>query len=123
MAVAHPLLGSFFSNPFFPSRSLLLMKLGLTTAQDYLALVVRRRWWIIAPFIALSCVAATLTYFLPKSYVSEALILVRPRDVPQDFVKDLIAGTPAQRLKVIEQTVLSRTNLLSILQEFGSDFP
>jgi succinoglycan biosynthesis transport protein ExoP len=99
------------------------MKLGLTTAQDYLALVVRRRWWIIAPFIALSCVTATLTYFLPKSYVSEALILVRPRDVPLDFVKDLIAGTPSQRLKVIEQTVLSRTNLLSILREFGSDFP
>lgn len=99
------------------------MKLGLTTAQDYLALMVRRRWWIIAPFIALSCVAAILTYFLPKSYVSETLILVRPRDVPQDFVKDLIAGSPAQRLKVIEQTVLSRTNLLSILREFGSDFP
>ena len=95
------------------------MKLGLTTAQDYLALVVRRRWWIIAPFIALSCVAATLTYFLPKSYVSETLILVQPRDVPRDFVKDLIAGTPEERLRIIQQTVLSRTNLLKIVNEFG----
>ena len=99
------------------------MKLGLTTPQDYLALLVRRRWWVIAPFIALSCTAAILTYFLPKSYVSETLILVRPRDVPQDFVKDLLAGTPEERLKTIEQTVLSRTNLVSILREFGDSLP
>ena len=99
------------------------MKIGLTTPQDFLALVVRRRWWVIAPFIALSCAAATLIYFLPKSYVSETLILVRPRDVPKDFVKDLIAGTPEERLKTIEQTVLSRTNLVQILREFGDNLP
>jgi succinoglycan biosynthesis transport protein ExoP len=99
------------------------MKLGLSKPQDFLALLVRRRWWVIAPFIALSCATAVLTHFLPKSYVSETLILVRPRDVPNDFVKDLIAGTPEQRLKVIEQTVLSRTNLLQILREFSDDLP
>ena len=99
------------------------MKIGLTTPQDFLALVVRRRWWVIAPFIALSCAAATLIYFLPKSYVSETLILVRPRDVPKDFVRDLIAGTPEERLKTIEQTVLSRTNLVQILREFGDNLP
>src|SRR5215472_10059042 len=99
------------------------MKLGLSTPRDFLALLVRRRWWVIAPFIALSCAAAVLTYFLPKSYVSETLILVRPRDVPKDFVRDLIAGTPEERLKTIEQTVLSRTNLVQILREFGDNLP
>jgi polysaccharide chain length determinant protein (PEP-CTERM system associated) len=99
------------------------MKIGLTTSQDFLALLVRRRWWVIAPFIALSLAGATLTHFLPKSYVSETLILVRPRDVPKDFVKDLISGTPQERLKAIEQTVLSRTNLLQILREFGDNLP
>jgi len=99
------------------------MKLGLSNPQDFLALLVRRRWWVIAPFIGLSCAFAILTHFLPRSYVSETMILVRPRDIPNDFVRDLIAGTPEQRLKVIEQTVLSRTNLLQILREFGDDLP
>ena len=99
------------------------MKLGLSKPQDFLALLVRRRWWVIAPFIALSCAVAVLTHFLPKSYVSETLILVRPRDVPNDFVRDLIAGSPEQRLRSIEQTVLSRTNLIQILREFGDDLP
>ena len=67
------------------------MRIGLNNAQDFFALVVRRRWWVIGPFVALTCAVAVLTYVLPKTYVSETLILVRPRDVPQDFVKDLRA--------------------------------
>src|SRR5215475_9526880 len=73
------------------------------------------------PFLALSKTVALFTYILPKMYVSDTLILIRPRDVPNDFVKDLIAGTTQERLSAIEQRVLSRTNLVPILQEFGDD--
>src|SRR5215831_14001446 len=99
------------------------MKIGLSTPQDFFALLIRRRWWVIGPFIALSCMSAVLITFLPKSYLSETLILVKPRDVPADFVKDLIAGSPQQRLRAIEQTILSRTNLIQILREFGDSLP
>jgi len=94
--------------------------LSLNGTQDYLALLVRRKWWILIPFIALSSAVAVLTYILPKSYVSDTLILIRPRDVPNDLVRDLIAGTTEQRLSAIEQTVLSRTNLVQVLREFDS---
>src|SRR5215831_2953996 len=93
--------------------------LSLSSTQDVLALVIRRRWWLIWPFLGLSCAVALFTYILPKMYISDTLILIRPRDVPNDFVKDLIAGTTEQRLSAIEQRVLSRTNLVQILQEFG----
>src|SRR5258706_12316520 len=99
------------------------MRSGLTTPQDLLALLIRRRWWIIAPFLGLSCAVAILTHFLPRVFVSETLILVRPRDVPEEFVKDLIAGTDEQRLKPIQQPVLSVTNLIQILREFGERLP
>ncbi len=99
------------------------MRIGLSSPQDFLALIVRRKWWVIAPFIALSCAVAVLTRFLPKVYISETLILVRPREVPEDFVKDLIAGTAEERLRTIEQTILSRTNLVQILREFGDRLP
>jgi len=47
------------------------------------------------------------------------MLQVQQREVPTDFVKDLISGTTNQRLSSIEQTILSRTNLLKILSEFG----
>src|SRR5438093_8973272 len=99
------------------------MRVGLDGTKDVLELVVRRKWWVVLPFVALSCAAGVLTYILPRTFVSETLILVRPRDVPEDFVKDLTAGSPEERLKAIEQTILSRTNLIEILKEFGDRLP
>src|SRR5437867_9960088 len=95
------------------------MKLsGLSSPRDFLALLVRRKWWIVAPFLTLSLASALLAYILPMMYVSESLILIQPRGVPAEFVKDLIAGSTEQRLSAIEKTVLSRTNLLQILHQF-----
>src|SRR2546426_12161947 len=99
------------------------MRVGLDGTKDVLELVVRRKWWVVLPFVALSCAAGVLTYILPRTFVSETLILVRPRDVPEDFVKDLTAGSPEERLKAIEQTILSRTNLIQILRELGDRLP
>src|SRR2546428_836616 len=99
------------------------MRVGLEGTKDVLELVVRRKWWVVLPFVALSCAAGVLTYILPRTFVSETLILVRPRDVPEDFVKDLTAGSSEERLKAIEQTILSRTNLIEILKEFGDRLP
>src|SRR5688572_8859050 len=98
------------------------MRIGLSSPQDILALLVRRRWWVIIPFLALSCAVTVLTKALPKVFVSQSLILVRPRDVPQSFVVDLI-GSTQERLKSIEKTVLSRTNLLAVLNEFEGQLP
>ena len=97
------------------------MRIGISTPQDFLALLVRRKWWVIFPFIGLTCASVLLASLLPSVYVSEALILVQPRDVPEDFVMDLIGGSSQQRLSTIQQTVLSRTNLLQILREFEAD--
>jgi succinoglycan biosynthesis transport protein ExoP len=51
------------------------------------------------------------------------LILLQPRDVPPDFVRDLIGGDTDARLRTIEHTILSRTNLLNVLGEFGNRLP
>ncbi len=97
--------------------------LSLSNPRNFLALLVRRKWWILVPFIGLSLAVALLTHLLPWMYVSESLILIQPRGVPEDFVKDLIAGSTEQRLSAIEKTVLSRTNLLLILDQFEANLP
>jgi polysaccharide biosynthesis transport protein len=99
------------------------MKIGIKSLQDFMAFLVRRKWWVIAPFVALSCIVAVLTKQLPRVYISDSLVLIRPRDVPTTFVMDLISGSTEQRLRSIQQTVLSRGNLVAILNEFGADLP
>ncbi|MDM7996460.1 MAG: Wzz/FepE/Etk N-terminal domain-containing protein [Acidobacteriota bacterium] len=90
---------------------------------DYLALLVRRRWWVIIPAVALCGLSILLTLVFPKMYRSQTMILIQQRDVPDDFVKDLIGENIDERLKAIEQTILSRTNLLRIVNEFESRLP
>jgi len=100
------------------------MKLvNLNGPQDVMALLVRRKWWILFPFVALSAGVILITIILPQMYVSQSLIIVRPRDVPVDFVKDLIAGTQVERLSVITERVLSDSNLKSVLVQFEDQLP
>lgn len=95
-----------------------MKRLSLNGPDEYLALVIRRRWWLVIPFLLLFLGVAVITYHLPEAYVSETLILVAPRDVPEDFVKDLITVGTQERLDTVRQAVLSRTNLLRISTEF-----
>lgn len=100
-----------------------MRRINLNGLQDVMALLVRRKWWIVYPFLALSSAVLLLTYMLPRLYESRALVLIQSRDVPNDFVKDLLAASASQRLNTIQQTVLSRTNLLEILTEFRDSLP
>jgi len=100
-----------------------MKRFNLSGPQDIMALLVRRKWWIVFPFIGLSCAVVLLAYILPKMYVSQSSILITPRDVPKDFVKDLISGSAAQRVTTIQQLVLSRTSLNQVIDEYKDDFP
>ena len=100
-----------------------MKKVRLKNLNDYLALIVRQRWLVISIFVALCGLTILLALVMPKSYTSQTMILLQPRDVPSDFVKDLIGSNIDERLSAIEQTVLSRTNLLKILDEYQSRMP
>jgi polysaccharide biosynthesis transport protein len=98
-----------------------MKKLLLASPFDYLAILVRRKWWVVVPFLVLLLPALFLVYQLPDVYISEASILVEPREVPNDFVRNLVSTSPEQRLTAIQQEILSRSNLLKIINEFDED--
>src|SRR2546425_5963705 len=94
-----------------------MKKLSFSGVEDYLALIARRKWWALAPFLLLTVMVILVARLLPDIYVSETLILVEP-ELPSDFVKDLVNVSIEKRLREIQETVLSRTNLLRIINEF-----
>lgn len=84
----------------------------------YLDMALRRKWWIIIPFLL--TVLGGLTYALksPRIYEAQTLILVQPQKVPKEFIRSIVSIGVEERLKTITQQVTSRTNLESIIKEY-----
>lgn len=84
----------------------------------YLDMALRRKWWVLIPFLL--TVLAGLAYALitPKIYEAQTLILVQAQKVPQDYVREIVSTNVEDRLRTITQQVTSRTNLEKIIQEF-----
>lgn len=86
---------------------------------DYIAIGMRRKWYIIIPFIAAVFISFGVYKYLPKIYKATTLILVQPQRVPETYVRPTITSSIGERLNTISQEILSRTRLEKIIQEFN----
>ena len=89
------------------------------SSEDYIE-IVRRRWWLVMALALLGAGAGYgLAHFLPKHYTSQTLVLVEQPTVPGDYVKPVITQDVNQRLATMQQQILSRTRLEPVIQQFG----
>ena len=79
--------------------------------EEYAAILVRRRWWIALPAFILWALVWEVSWFLPATYQSEALILVEQQKVPDQYVVPNITGSLEDRLQDLTEQILSRTRL------------
>ncbi len=86
---------------------------------QYVEMALRRKWWIILPFLL--AILGGLIYALgaPKIYEARTLILIQSQKVPTSFVKPIVSSGIEDRLRTISQQVTSRTNLEAIIKEYG----
>jgi polysaccharide chain length determinant protein (PEP-CTERM system associated) len=82
-------------------------------------IVIRRRWLLLVPLAAGAALVPLLANMAPKRYRSDALILVVPQQVPDNYVKPTISETVAERLPAITDQILSRSRLEIIIQELN----
>jgi succinoglycan biosynthesis transport protein ExoP len=87
--------------------------------QDYWAMVVRRRWWLMGPLFVCGFVAFAVAHFWPAQYRSEALILVEQQKVPELYVTPNVVTDLQDRLQSMTQQILSRTRLQKLIEQFG----
>jgi polysaccharide chain length determinant protein (PEP-CTERM system associated) len=79
--------------------------------EEYWAIAIRRRWWILLPlFLTWAAIWGT-SYFLPATYQSESLILVEQQKVPDQYVVPNVTSDLQQRLQSLTEQILSRTRL------------
>src|SRR3989337_4200193 len=86
--------------------------------EDYIEIILRRKWFIIIPFI-LSIIGIILALVLsPPRYKSSTLILVEPQKISEAYIRPTVITDIRDRLNTITQQVLSRTRLESVIKEF-----
>jgi succinoglycan biosynthesis transport protein ExoP len=86
--------------------------------QEYWAIVLRRRWYILLPIFVLWASAWVVSWLIPATYQSEALVLIEQQKVPEQYVIPNVSVNMQDRLKSMTQQILSRTRLQSTISHF-----
>ena len=87
--------------------------------QVYLAIARRRYLCFLIPLLVVWAAVWGSSWILPSRYKSTTLILVEQPTMPKDYVTPNVADNLQERLDSITQQILSRTNLLHIIEEFN----
>ena len=85
---------------------------------DYWAMVVRRKWWILGPLFFGWLLVFASAWVIPAKYASESVVLVEPPKVPKDLVAPNVQVDLADRVQSLSTQVLSRTRLLNLIEKF-----
>ena len=89
------------------------------TVGNLVGIAVRRRWWILLPFGCITLATIAVLSLLPNRYTSAATLLVVQQQVPLRYVVPNSTTDVTSALQAMKQEVLSRTQLLRMINDFG----
>ncbi|MCG8544191.1 MAG: Wzz/FepE/Etk N-terminal domain-containing protein [Alphaproteobacteria bacterium] len=85
----------------------------------YLSLLRRRFLYILIPFAVVAGVSTAIVLVLPPIYRSTGKILVESQQIPVDLVRSTVTSYADERIQIIKQQVMTRENLLRIVEKFN----
>lgn len=86
--------------------------------QDYIVAFRRRRAQIAATFVVIFGIGLIIALAWPPTYRSAATILIEEQQIPAELVQSTVTSYAAQRIQTISQRVMTRSNLMSIIEKF-----
>lgn len=78
----------------------------------------RRKWVLLASFILVFSVGASLILSLPSMYRASTTILLGQEAISESLITSEIRGELEQRVQLIQQAILSRSQLQQIIDKF-----
>ena len=78
----------------------------------------QRRYYFISVFVVFLVVAAIAAYSLPTLYRSTATLLIESQQLPTQIAEDPAAGAIEQRIAKIREKVLSRGDLIALIEQY-----
>lgn len=86
--------------------------------KDYLDAFRRRRASIFLVAGVLFFVTLMVAMIWPSTYQAKATILIEGQEVPSELIRSTITSYASQRIETITQRVMSRTNLMEIVEKY-----
>ncbi len=86
--------------------------------QDYIIAIKKRKTAIFLIFSVVLLLTATVAFLLPAIYKSGSTILIEQQEIPQELVMTTVTSYAAERIQTIQARVMTRTNLLRIIDKF-----
>jgi polysaccharide chain length determinant protein (PEP-CTERM system associated) len=86
--------------------------------EEYFAIILRRRWWILLPLFLSWLAVWGVSWLLPTTYQSEALISAEQQKVSDQYVMENVNVNLQNRLQSTTQQVLSHASLQGIIDRF-----
>jgi polysaccharide biosynthesis transport protein len=85
---------------------------------DYLKIIKRRSKFLIIPFVVILVLSIVLSVVLPPVYRSIATILIEEQEIPSELVRSTVTTFADQRIQIISQRIMTRSNLMGIVEKF-----
>lgn len=85
--------------------------------EDYIDVARRHAAWILGPVYAGIVVSAVIAFLVPNTYVSEATLEITPKQISDAIVKTTINQELSERISEMQQQIMSRTSLSSIITD------
>ena len=101
------------------------MNTRLLTPEDYLRVLIQRKWLIVCTIVVSLGVAWALCLWLPKTYRASTLLLVEAPKIPEQYVKGVASDAAmaqdkqAAILNVVRPILLSPVLLSQVAEEFN----
>ena len=85
---------------------------------DYLAAFRRRKGLILTIAAVVFLIGLVTAFVWPPTYQSSSTILIEEQEIPSDLIQSTITSYAAQRIQVISQRVMARSNLMEIVEKY-----
>ena len=86
--------------------------------QDYIVAVRKRKTAIFSIFSVVLLLTVSIAFLLPAIYRSSSTILIEQQEIPPELVMSTVTSYAAERIQTIQARVMSRSNLLKIIDKF-----
>lgn len=86
---------------------------------DYLALLRREKWRALAVGGVILAAGITVAAIWPPTYRSTATILIEEADTPPDLVASTVSALASERIRAIQQRVITSTTIIGIINKFN----
>ena len=85
---------------------------------DYAAIIKRRKYYILIPFLSIFLISAIVSMVLSPVYKSSTTILIEGQQIPSEFVQSTVTEYVEQSIQTITQRIMSRSRLMDIINRF-----